>query len=57
MGISSQEGLSLTSRANSFLKSETRDEIVASISGAEIPDASPIVRPVPVYSFVPFYLE
>ena len=54
MGISSQEGLSLMTRANSFLKTSKREEIVSYLSGGEVPVEAPIEKPTPIYSFVPF---
>ena len=52
MGISSQEGLSLMTRANSFLKNASREEIASFITSSE--PARVVEKPKPLYSYVPF---
>ena len=49
IGISSQEGLRLMTRVNGFLRKATREEIVTSISGAEIPKVVQVEKPTPLY--------
>ena len=49
MGISSQEGLTLMTRINLFLKKGTREEIVTCISGAEVPKVIQLEKPTPLY--------